>query len=181
MKAAPTEGGGTRNCFLQNNPMQSRRTSLASPPSIEVASGVCKAFSQAAPREGPWSMASNGGLFASSCGPAGTTTVNNGGLEVSSSSSALTAVRQCSALAVWSSAPAASGRPAWCRRTAPISLPRRRPLTAAGVAMTRLDSITKYRHGSRTEMQRAFEALAMQIQRILHPQDDVTQLDACHA
>jgi hypothetical protein len=47
--------------------------------------------------------------------------------------------------------------------------------------MARLDSITKYRHGYRAEMQRAFEALAMQIQQILHPQDDVTQLDACHA
>jgi hypothetical protein len=36
-------------------------------------------------------------------------------------------------------------------------------------------------HGYHAEMQRAFEALAMQIQRILHPQDDVTQLGACHA
>jgi hypothetical protein len=47
--------------------------------------------------------------------------------------------------------------------------------------MARLDCITKYRHGYRAEMQRALEALAMQIQQILHPQDDVTQLDACHA
>jgi hypothetical protein len=60
-------------------------------------------------------------------------------------------------------------------------LATQKPLTAAGVAMARLDSITKYRHGYRAEMQRAFEALAMQIQQILHPQDDVTQLDACHA
>jgi integrase len=37
------------------------------------------------------------------------------------------------------------------------------------------------RHGYHAEMQRAFEALAMQIQQILDSQDDVTQLTARHA
>jgi hypothetical protein len=37
------------------------------------------------------------------------------------------------------------------------------------------------RHGYHAEMQRAFEALAMQIQQILNSQDDVTQMTARHA
>src|SRR5208283_3612042 len=62
MPAVPLGGGGTRNCFLQNNPMQSRRTSPASPAPLRSTPAVRKAFSQAAPRAGRWSIASNGRL-----------------------------------------------------------------------------------------------------------------------
>jgi hypothetical protein len=47
--------------------------------------------------------------------------------------------------------------------------------------MARLDGITKYVMATAPRCSALSKALAMQIQQILHPQDDVTQLDACHA